>query len=296
MKVIKEVLALVFRFSGILLFIRGVFCRNKVTIIFYHDPKPEVFRKHIDYLYKRYNFISLEILVEAIYQNDFKNLPPKSLVITIDDGNKGNYDLLDLFKKYKIKPTIYLCSHIINTHRKFWFLLGNKNLKVLKKLRNKQRLKILKERYDYELHKEYPDRQALNLMEIKEMSPYVDFQCHTKFHPILTTCDDEGSQEEIMESKFFLEKLLGKKVNYFSYPNGDYGEREVRILKDCDYKSARTYDIGWNSIDSDPYRLKAMAVDDNASINMLSAQIFGFFRYFNYLIHGRYNGKHPSYV
>jgi len=295
-KAVREIVGLVFRFSGIPMLIRNIFCRNKVTIIFYHNPKPEVFKRHIEYLSKHYNFISLNILIDALYEKNWSIIPKKSLVITIDDGHKGNYLLLSLIKKHNLNPTIYLCSHIINTNRKFWFYAENKNIRYFKEYKNKYRLKVLKERNGYEQIKEYPDRQSLNLKEIREMMPHVDFQSHSRFHPILINCSDKESREEIVESKRILEKLLIKKIYHFSFPNGDYSEREIKYLKNCGYKSARTLDIGWNDVNTDPYRLKAMVIEDDASINILCVQIIGLFRYFNYFLHGSFNGRHPAYL
>ena len=118
---IKEMIGFIFRFSGLSILIRELFCRNKVTIIFYHNPVPYIFKKHTEYLSKHFNYIPLNRLVNAISNKDRSNIPPKALVISIDDGHKDNYKLLDLFKTYHIYPTIYLCSHIVNTNKKFWF-------------------------------------------------------------------------------------------------------------------------------------------------------------------------------
>ena len=296
MGIVKEIIGFIFRFSGIPFLIREILCKNKATIILYHNPKAEIFKKHIDYLSKYYNFISLDRLIDAIYNKDWSDISPKSLVITIDDGDKKNYMLLDIFKTYNIRPTIYLCSHIVNTNRKFWFGAGFPNNQELKRYNDKKRLGILKERTGYEPQKEYATRQALNLEEIKEMSGYVDFQSHSKFHTILTSCSEGESKREIGESKDYLEKLLNKKIEHFGYPNGDYTGREVEHLKNCGYKSARTLDIGWNRSKTDPFRLKAMCVQDDVSVNILCAQICGFFGYLRYFRHGSFNGKHPPHL
>ncbi|MHA1343132.1 MAG: polysaccharide deacetylase family protein [Promethearchaeota archaeon] len=295
-KVIKEVIGLILRFSGLLCLIREIFLKNKVTIIKYHCPSSSIFKKHIEYLSKHYNFISLNKLINAIYQKNCSSIPPKSLIITIDDGFKENYNLFNIFKTYRSYPTIYVCSHIINTNRNFWWKTGFRNSKKLKRLKNKYRLKVLKEKIGYNPTKEYSTRQALSLEEINEMMPYVDFQSHTKFHPILTTCTDVECKEEIKVSKEYLEKLLNKKIEHFCYPNGEYNFREVRYLINCGYKSGRTLDIGWNDINSDPYRLKAMDVEDDASINVLVAQIIGIFGYVRYLRHGGLKGVRPPFI
>jgi peptidoglycan/xylan/chitin deacetylase (PgdA/CDA1 family) len=148
----------------------------------------------------------------------------------------------------------------------------------LKKYNNNERLKELKNRVGYELEKEYATRQALNLKELQEMMPNVDFQSHSKFHPILTTCGDKECLDEIKGSKEALEALLNKKIKHFAYPNGDYyGDREIEFLKQCGYKSSRTLDIGWNDINSDLFKLKAMCIEDDVGINTFCGQISGLF-------------------
>jgi peptidoglycan/xylan/chitin deacetylase (PgdA/CDA1 family) len=293
---IRETLGFIFRFSGIPFLIREIICKNKVTIVHYHNPKPDIFKKHIEYLSRKFVFISLHKLIFAIQNKDWSSIPPKSLVITIDDGNQENYKLLEVFKIYNIYPTIYLCSHIINTNRKFWWKTGYYNFQVLKNYANKVRLKELKNLVGYEPKKDYSTRQALNLEEIREMLYYVDFQSHSKFHPILTKCDAEECRKEIEGSKNYLEKLLNKEISHFCYPGGSYTDREIEYIKNCGYKSARTLDIGWNYINSNPFRLRAMGIEDNASINILCAQVCGLFGYLRYLRYKIINKKQLLFI
>ena len=77
---------------------------------------------------------------------------------------------------------------------------------------------------------------------------------------------------------------MNKPIEHFAYPNGDYGEREIEYVKKCGYKSARTIDCGWNSINTDPFKLKVTGVQDDASINKLCAQISGFFPILRYFV------------
>ena len=124
----------------------------------------------------------------------------------------------------------------------------------------------------------------------------MDFQSHSKFHPVLTRCDDEECWSEMEHSKVALEKMLDKEVDHFSYPNGDYKEREMQYAEKCGYRSCRSVDLGWNDIHTDPNRLKAMGIEDDANINTLVGQITGFYGYLRFLRHGKLNGKHPDMV
>jgi len=191
----------------------------------------------MQYLAKRYNFISLNRLVTAIEKKDWSKIPSKALVVTIDDGHMGNFRLLESIKKYQVHPTIYLCSHIIGTNRHFWWKSGYQNIKEMKSLPHRDMLQKLRTQADYWPEKEYDSRQALNISEINAMQSFVDFQSHSKFHPVLINCPDNVSLDEIKGSKSKLEKILNQSVTHFSYPNGDYSQREIDFLKKCGYKS-----------------------------------------------------------
>ena len=273
---LKNMVATLICLSGVHILIREFLCRNRVAILMYHDPKPTVFAKHIAYLSRHWTVISLETLVSAIYQKDFSRIPAKSVIITIDDGHAGNIELLPLFKQYRIRPTLFVCTQIINTHRHFWFKIGGQSKterEKLKKLPNAKRLARLKRTTDFEPEKTYPDRQALNIEEMKEMSENVDFQPHTRFHPILPHCTETECRQEILGSKVDLEKLLGIECSHFSYPNGDYTEREIEIVKTAGFRSARTTVIGWNTLEAAPYQLKTIPIADDAGFALFRAQL-----------------------
>jgi peptidoglycan/xylan/chitin deacetylase (PgdA/CDA1 family) len=294
-KFLKRLIGGFIRFTGLYRLIKWLI-RKKATILLYHNPKLDILDGHLQYLKKHFNFITLDTLICAIYDKDWSLMPQNPLIITMDDGFKGNLELLRLFRKYGVKPTIYICSHIINTHRKFWFESEASNPHLYFKYDNAERLAELSQQYGFEPTKEYPTRQALNVAEIIKMSPYADFQSHSKLHSILPKCSDEDSFSEIKESKERLTEMLNTKISHFSYPNGDYSDREIRQLKKAGYKSARTCDIGWNHIHTDPFRLKAMGIADDSSINELISQLYGVSGFLRFAKHGSINGKHPQFT
>lgn len=204
-------------------------------------------------------------------------MPPNGLVVTIDDGYKGNYGLLDVFKDYDVRPTIYLCSHIVNTSRHFWMKTGISNLEKLKKIPFNELVQVLRNEIGFEFDKEYEDTQSLTKAELEKMQSFVDYGSHTKFHPILTTCTSVQCKDEIETSKAHLEKVLNRPIEHFCYPNGDFGAREIEYLKKAGYRSGRTLDWGWNDKHSDPFKLKVIEFLDDSSINDLCATISGVF-------------------
>lgn len=291
---LRNLASFVLRYSGLPLFVRNVLARRKATIIVYHDPRPDAFDAHLRYLTRRYRIIPLDQLVDAIRRRDWSDIPLKSLVITFDDGHRGNYELLPVIQKYGIRPTIYLVSGVVASRRHYWFRQKVALIDYLKHKPNKRRLALLAERSRFTQTREYPGNcHALTADEIEEMAPWVDFQSHTCFHPILPGCTDEECRMEIEDSKRDLEMRLGCSVEHFSYPNGDYTDREVALLRDAGYASARTVDVGWNDVHADPYRLKVTGVADDASINTLASQLTGLTMYLRYRLMGSPGGRWP---
>ena len=291
---LKNLMAIFISLSGMPMLIREWVCRHRVAILLYHDPKPTVFAKQIAYLSRHYTMIPLDTLVSALHRKDFSQVPPKSAVITIDDGHAGNIALLPIFKQYHIRPTLYVCTQIVDTHRHFWFKIeghSKAEKERLKRLPNAERLACLKKTTDFEPEKPYPDRQALNITEMQAMAESVDFQPHTQFHPVLPRCTETECRREVLESKTDLEVLLGIECSHFSYPNGDYTQREVEIVKSGGFRSARTTDIGWNTAETPLYRLKAIPITDDAGLILFRAELTTIpqrlSRWVNFLFRGR---------
>jgi peptidoglycan/xylan/chitin deacetylase (PgdA/CDA1 family) len=280
------------RYSGLAELVRFCCARNRVTILMYHNPKYSVFEKHLDYLTRRYNLISASDLVNALDAKDFSHLPNYALLLTFDDGWKENYELLPLIKQYNCRPIIFLASDMINTHRRYWWTICKPEEAVaLKKIPNTQRQIVLKEKFDYEVTKEYPkDRQVLNLIEIEDMKAHVDFGLHTATHPILTSCNSVEKKIEIEQAKVKLEELLQTKVYAFSYPNGDYDPETKELLKDNGIAIARTINVGWTDAASDRYQLRVTGVSDTASESKLITEMTGLSMYIQYLLKGSLNG------
>jgi peptidoglycan/xylan/chitin deacetylase (PgdA/CDA1 family) len=255
---------------------RELLQKDKVTIIYYHNPNPSVFESHIQVLEHCYNIIPLSQFVMA--QKDLSDkLPKKSLIITIDDGNYQNYDLFEIIKKYNIPVTIFLCSGLVDTSRHFWFRTGisTQEREMIKHYSDRQRLLFLS-KYAFNERKEYETRHALSKQEIEEMMQIVDFQSHTIFHPILTKCTDQRSYEEIAGSKIELERKYNLNIYAIAYPNGNYSDREVKIAAKCGYECGLTTDAGYNDAQKiDPYRLKRISISDTASVSELIVRTCG---------------------
>jgi peptidoglycan/xylan/chitin deacetylase (PgdA/CDA1 family) len=248
--------------------LRRVIWTRKVGIALYHSVDHRVFESHLRILTRNYSLVSLGTLVNALCTDDWKQIPRNAMVITFDDGTKDLYGLRDLLAENGVPATVYLVSDLIGTHRHFWFN-EIKNLQVVEQLKlepNDKRLAYLSRHADYTNHREYEDRQALSIDEIRSMiASCVQFGCHTASHPILPACEDSVAEREIVAAKAELEARIGAPVEHFSYPNGDYMARDEALVRRAGYRSARTTERGLNGRGTSPYRLRIIDVLEDRS-------------------------------
>lgn len=273
----REAAAAILSWSGLPLAIRRIFARRRGTIIWYHEPAPATLARHLEHISRRYRFVTLDRLVDAIRSRDWRGMPDYPLVVTIDDGHRRNYELMDVLARYGVKPVVFLCSQVVGTRRKYWFKLEEMDQGMLRRQPNARRLELLRRLVGFTPAREYPEgeRQALSLSEMEAMKPHVDFGSHSRTHPSLLACTDEECRDEVFGSKGDVEFLLGEECRHFSYPYGECERRLHRMAREAGYLSARSVHPGWNGIETDLYRLRGMGVADNASINMLVAQLSG---------------------
>lgn len=291
---ISAIVSALVRWTGLATLIRHTIARNRVSILVYHDPAPEVLEQHLRFLVERYNVIPLSDLVDRLGSETWRDLPSRPLVVTFDDGHRGNAELLDLFRHYGVRPTIYICSQIVGTKRHYWFLEAT-DPEPLKGLPTDERLAALGNA-GFSVTREYDDPQALSVDEISRLREVVDFAAHTRFHPVLTACSDGECAIEIESAKSEIESVTGAACADFSYPNGDYGPRELALVRRAGYRSARTIDFGWNTKGTDPFRLKVLGTEDDASINRLATDLSGISGYLARVRVGSLNGRHRPVV
>jgi peptidoglycan/xylan/chitin deacetylase (PgdA/CDA1 family) len=272
----KEVLGFAVRFGGLWFLARHTYLRGKVGILVYHDPSPAALERHLAYLARRYRFVPLDTVVRALQAGDWSSIQPRSLVLTLDDGHRGNRDLLDVLDRFGVTPTVFVCTQIVATRRRFWWsTLDAPTRHHLFRVSNRERLEILRVQFGFDPSAESSDGEpeALSREDLDAMRSAVDFQPHTRFHPLLPACDDEEAELEIAGSRRELAALTGADGRHFSYPHGRFGEREVALVRRSGYVSARTFDGGFVGEGADPYRLPAVGIHDAASLNAVAVTL-----------------------
>jgi peptidoglycan/xylan/chitin deacetylase (PgdA/CDA1 family) len=75
-----------------------------------------------------------------------------------------------------------------------------------------------------------------------------DIGAHTVTHPILARLSSEQANDEIVRGKAELERITGREVSLFAYPNGvpgtDYRAEHVRMVREAGFAAAVTTSSG----------------------------------------------------
>lgn len=155
-------------------------------------------------------------------------LPPKTVVITFDDGYADNFEYgFRLLAKYGMCGTFFIVS---------------------RKIGEPSRL----------------DAQQLRKMSTSGM----EIGAHTRTHARLPELSIEEVEGEVSGSKKDLEKLLGVPVTSFAYPYGLLNETSVDLVRKSGFRVACITRTGWYGSDPDPLHVRRVGVfaDDTLSI------------------------------
>ncbi len=159
-----------------------------------------------------------------------------------------------------------------------------KAIQILKVYRDEEIEEIIEELSNkWNVNPELPGRAFLSWDEVKEMaqSGLITFGSHTASHRILTTLKDDEIWDELIRSR---QKLIDERVADpsfipFCYPNGNYNEKIVRMVKEAGYSLAVTTEKGWNRFDADPFTLKRIGIHQDMTFTeaMFGCRIAGIF-------------------
>ena len=208
----KKILILVFVLLITLLINITLLCLPKrYTVLTYHDfttGKPENnmqkniddFEREMKYLYKN-NYKTLTLKDMECFYDKKCVLPRKSVLITMDDGWKNEYELaLPILKKYNLNAVI--------------FYVGNN--------------------YDGN-NSNFIDKNDME--DIKNNYPNIEIASHTfnKHYETAYTEDVKSLDSDFKDMK----KIINTK--YLAYPYGKYSDNYIKALKENNYKLAFTF-------------------------------------------------------
>lgn len=209
---------------------------NRPIVLTYHSLdesgswtsiSPELFKKQMAYLIRNdYHCISLRGWIETVISR--RQCPPRTFVLTFDDGYKDNYEIaLPILKAHKFTATVFVVT-------------GQIGMSAV-----------------WEKKEGIPDLPMMSVEDIREMSKSgIDIQPHSHNHPSLPKLEEAGIKEEILCSKGTIEAITKKEADLFCYPYGHYDNRVISLLKNQGFKGAVTIDFGRDDAGADPFRLK----------------------------------------
>ena len=171
-----------------------------------------------------YHVIGLEEFFDFLSLK--RQIPRKSVVITIDDGWRSTYDIaFPILKRYGYRATLFVYTDLIMRSEK-----------------------------------------TLTWENVSEMakSGIITIQCHTKTHRNLVGEIDrqnvreyfEEVREELDESKKTLHAHIGTEAEYLAYPYGETSPLVIALLERLGYRGAFTVERGGNPFFVHPYRIK----------------------------------------
>jgi peptidoglycan/xylan/chitin deacetylase (PgdA/CDA1 family) len=243
---------------------------------------PGGFARQMQYLSNNYNVISMRDLIGA-FQNRAV-LPKRPVLITFDDAY---HDFIEyawpVLKRLKLPATVFVSTaYAAKPEEPFWwdkisnsFLntekgkidlapLGNlvltntgerrKSLKrvqnYLKTLDHNVAMPIVDELCSCLKGRKTEIKVSLDWDELRQLhSQGITLAAHTRTHPILSRISAEDARKEIIESQKDLERETGDVLPVFCYPNGDYNDSIIQILKDAGFIMAFSTKDGHNDLD-----------------------------------------------
>lgn len=227
-----------------------------IPILMYHkvnsDPEtgnlglrvpPEIFDRQMQYLYNQgYSTVSLGDVCE--YLKGEHALPPRSIVITFDDGYRDNYTYaVPILEKYNFKATFFVVSSTVGKVNSFDNIAQ-------------------------------PVNQMAGWSELRDMAARgMEIGSHTVSHPRLAEISQEKARYQIKESKLALEKGLGQPVRYFSYPHGSFNAALKKVVEESGYEAATSTLFGLDYPGDDVYALKRICVTGQMSCLKLAREM-----------------------
>lgn len=126
----------------------------------------------------------------------------KKVIVTTswDDGHKLDLKLAELLNKYGIKGTFYISPK----------------------------------------NREFKSEDLLSDEEIIKLNKDFEIGAHTMTHPRLTIISEREAFNEIIDSKKYLEMLLGEKVRCFCYPGGKHNKKIMELVGKAGFYYSRT--------------------------------------------------------
>lgn len=160
-------------------------------------------------------------------------IPPRSVVLTFDDGYANFYDYaFPVLQRHGFPAIVYMVADMIDA-KAAWM-------------------------------KQVTPLEAPPLMSLQQLQAIskqgITIGSHTLNHVRLAELEDDEQKKEISQSKARLENLLQQEVRHFCYPYGSFNQDTVRLAREAGYDSAVTCMRGGMNLEDDAFLLPRKAI------------------------------------
>lgn len=208
------------------------------------------FEAHCRFIREACNPISLSQWRDAV--NGGPPLPPRPVLLTFDDGYRSVLTVArGILSRHEIPAVAFVATEAVERSELLWFdavdrTHGEKAVEPMKHLpfdewRARTKASVTPVKDD-------DPNAPLSVDEVRLLSETSLFEigAHTMSHLMLTRADCSVQAAEIRGSKEKIESWIGKKVHAFAYPNGDFTDETVRLVREAGYSCAFTAKEGFS--------------------------------------------------
>jgi peptidoglycan/xylan/chitin deacetylase (PgdA/CDA1 family) len=271
------------------------------------------FGEQIEYLARHYTLLPLREIVDRMERR--LPLPSRPAAVTFDDGFRNVLSTaLPVLQRHQVPATVFLVTGLVGTRQPAWpdrlFLtvadypdqrlewqgrtweLRNpldrlnayrdlaSQLKRLPGVQKEEELRQLTEHLGgYPMVTGDSPLATLDWDEVDQLAHtgLIDFGSHTHTHPILSRCTAATQEAELRTSRDLLRERLGR-ADLFAYPNGgadDFTPETRQLLSDLGYRAAVSTISGLNTLNTDPYGLRRVAVGHDTTLSQFALGLTG---------------------
>ena len=168
-----------------------------------------------------------------------KNLTKKKFIITFDDGYENLItNAFPILNKLGFSATCFIVTNMLNDYN-MWDV--NRD--------------------------DYKKMKLMNRNQIYQwVSNGFEIGSHTKDHLDLTSLNINKKKEQIIDSKNFIKRDLGIKLDSFAYPFGSYDDETIKIVEQNYEYAVTTKPSKYNPNKFDNMKLPRISINNKTSI------------------------------
>ncbi|MBN2132820.1 MAG: polysaccharide deacetylase family protein [Sedimentisphaerales bacterium] len=246
---------------------------EQIPVLAYHSvgpsesvlsTHPAVFHRQLAYLKARgYGTISLSDYLRQKGRNLTGD--ERAFLITFDDGFEDLHTYaFPILQEFSFTAVVFLATGFVG-QRATW--IARDMDRIQQRLVPNLQMTRSKVRAEIEALRRFQDHRLLSWSQVQEMHRHgIDFQSHSCSHPFLSDLTPRSVRREVAESKAALEAKLGRAIECFAYPYGDYNHPGLKTaLPEAGYAAAFCDD--WSAARDkagDPYETNRIPIGNRA--------------------------------